>query len=171
MLNAELISKVWNVKWFNGNKTDYLLIDLLRYKTEHLWLLLFMRCQYLNICKVWIVSHLPQTLNIILFLNVHFSGQGVAMNTSQSQRITMFFISPVLKKNKERKKRKEKREGEKKNFQRFGILKPVNKICGADKILNGTMQLKLNSIWAHPVHLSERNKSREAALLLKPCSC
>ena len=34
----------------------------------------------------------------------------------------------------------------KKNFQRFGILKPVNKICGADKILNGTMQLKLNSI-------------------------
>jgi len=35
---------------------------------------------------------------------------------------------------------------EKKNFQRFGILKPVNKICGADKILNGTMQLKLNSI-------------------------
>lgn len=56
------------------------------------------------------------------------------MNTSQSHRITMFFISPSTEKKK------------KKNFQRFGILKPVNKICGADKILNGTMQLKLNSI-------------------------
>lgn len=60
----------------------------------------------------------------------------------------MFFISPSTEKKKEkekeRKKRKE-REG-KKDFQRFGILKPVNKIRGADKILNGTMQLKLNSI-------------------------
>lgn len=57
------------------------------------------------------------------------------MNTSQSHRITMFFI--LLSTGKKKKK---------KNFQRFGILKPVNKICGADKILNGTMQLKLNSI-------------------------
>lgn len=51
----------------------------------------------------------------------------------------MFFILLSTDKRKEKKK-------EKKNFQRFGILKPVNKICGADKILNGTMQLKLNSI-------------------------
>lgn len=64
------------------------------------------------------------------------SGQGVAMNTTQSHRITVFFI--LLSTEEEEKK--------KKNFQRFGILKPVNKICGADKILNGTMQLKLNSI-------------------------
>ena len=96
--------------------------------------------------------------HIIPFLNCHPSGQGVVMNTSQSHRITMFFISPSTEKKK-------------KNFQRFGILKPVNKICGADKILNGTMQLKLNSIWAHPVHLSDGNKSRGAPLLLNPCSC
>lgn len=70
----------------------------------------------------------------------HPSGQGVVMNTSQSHRITMFFILLGTDKRKKRKRKK------KKNFQRFGILKPVNKICGADKILNGTMQLKLNSI-------------------------
>lgn len=45
-----------------------------------------------------------------------------------------------------RKKEKKRKGGGKRDFQRFGILKPVNKICGADKILNGTMQLKLNSI-------------------------
>lgn len=67
------------------------------------------------------------------------------MNTSQSHRITMFFISPSSEKKNE-KERKEKKGRGGKDFQRFGILKPVNKICGADKILNGTMQLKLNSI-------------------------
>lgn len=59
----------------------------------------------------------------------------------------MFFISPNTgKKKKKEKERKEKKGREEKDFQRFGILKPVNKIRGADKILNGTMQLKLNSI-------------------------
>ena len=68
------------------------------------------------------------------------------MNTSQSHRITMFFISPSSEKKNEKERKEKKGMGEKKDFQRFGVLKPVNKICGADKILNGTMQLKLNSI-------------------------
>lgn len=39
---------------------------------------------------------------IIPFLNCHPSGQGVVMNTSQSHRITMFFISPSTEKKRKK---------------------------------------------------------------------
>lgn len=47
----------------------------------------------------------------------------------------------------------------------MAILRGVNRISGADKILNGTMQLKPNSISAHPCPSARAKQKRRRAIM------